>query len=201
MDSFRTSEAAAMTSSARIPLIQPGTRPELAQVERSIATERGGISPLYQALLNSAPIASGWEKFLTAVRKHTTVPPALRELVILRIAVLNGATFEFDEHVSPARAAGVSDAKMEAVKRWRMGSRKADDADPFDDDDRLALELADAMTRDIEVPDALMNRLAARFDARGVLEIVATVAAYNMVSRLLVALRIRHGGSSPSRPS
>ena len=192
-----------MTSSARIPLVSPGTRPELAQVERAIATERGGISPLYQALLNSAPIAAGWEKFLTAVRKHTTVPPALRELVILRIAVLNRATFEFDEHVSPARAAGVPDVKMEAVKRWRVGSREEDTQsdDPFDDDDRLALELADAMTRDIEVPDALMNRLAARFDARGVLEIVATVAAYNMVSRLLVALRIQHGGASPSRSS
>lgn len=192
-----------MTSSARIPLVQPGTRPELAEVERAIATERGGISPLYQALLNSAPIASGWEKLLTAVRKHTTVPPALRELVILRIAVLNRAAFEFDEHVSPARAAGVTDAKMEAVRRWRMDSRQEDAewADPFDDDDRLALELADAMTRDIEIPDALMNRLAARFDARGVLEIVATVAAYNMVSRLLVALRIRHGGASPSQSS
>ena len=55
------------------------------------------------------------------------------------------------------------------------------------------------MTRDIEVPDALMERIAARFDARGVLEVVATVAAYNMVSRLLVALRIEHGGASPSR--
>ena len=183
-----------MTPSARIPLVQPGTRPDLAEVERSIARERGGISPLYQALLNSAPIASGWEKFLTAVRKQTTVPPELRELVILRIAVLNRAAFEFDEHVSHARAAGISEAKMEAVKRVPLAS-----ADPFTDDDRLAIELADAMTRDIEVPDALMNRIATRFDARGVLEIVATVAAYNMVSRLLVALRIRHEGTSPSR--
>jgi AhpD family alkylhydroperoxidase len=192
-----------MTPSARIPLVEPGTRPELAEVERSITRERGGISPLYQALLNSAPIAAGWEKFLTAVRKQTTVPPALRELVILRIAVLNRATFEFDEHVAPARAAGVSDAKMEAVKRWRLEPREnsvsATHADPFTDDDRLALELADAMTRDIEVSDALMNRIATRFDARGVLEVVATVAAYNMVSRLLVALRIQHGGDPPSR--
>jgi len=188
-----------MTSSSRIPLVQPGTRPELAEVERSIARERGTISPLYQALLNSAPIASGWEKFLTAVRKHTTVPPALRELVILRIAVVNRAAFEFDEHVAPARAAGVSDAKIEAVQRWRIASRDGPAArdDPFTEDDRLALELADAMTRDIEVPEALMERVAARFDARGVLEIVATVAAYNMVSRLLVALRIQHG-SPPS---
>jgi alkylhydroperoxidase family enzyme len=194
-----------MTSS-RIPLVRPGTRPELADVERSITRERGAISPLYQALLNSAPIASGWEKFLTAVRKQTTVPPVLRELVILRIAVLNRAAFEFDEHVPHARQAGIPDAKIEAVKRWRVEAQ-ADDrtpaatADPFTADERLVLELADAMTRDIEVPDALMARIAARFDSRGVLEIVATVAAYNMVSRLLVALRIRHEGDSPSRSS
>jgi alkylhydroperoxidase family enzyme len=195
-----------MTSSTRVPLVRPGTRPELADVERSIVRERGAISPLYQALLNSAPIASGWEKLLTAVRKETTVPPELRELIILRIAVLNRATFEFDEHVPHARQAGIPDAKMDAVRRWRMEVRGDDTArtgaaDPFTDDDRLVLELADAMTRDIEVPDALMERVAARFAARGVLEVVATVAAYNMVSRLLVALRIRHGGASPSRSS
>lgn len=194
-----------MTSS-RVPLVRPGTRPELADVERSILRERGAISPLYQALLNSAPIASGWEKFLTAVRKQTTVPPALRELIILRIAVLNRAPFEFDEHVAHARQAGVSDAKMEAVKHWRKEARaedggRAEAVESFTADERLVLEIADAMTRDIEVPDALMARIAARFDPRGVLEVVATVAAYNMVSRLLVALRIRHGWPSPSRSS
>jgi phosphate transport system substrate-binding protein len=40
--------------------------------------------------------------------------------------------------------------------------------------------------------EELMERLSARFDARGVVEVVATVAAYNMVSRFLVALRIAH---------
>jgi 4-carboxymuconolactone decarboxylase len=48
------------------------------------------------------------------------------------------------------------------------------------------------MTRDVDVPDALMQRLAAHFDARGVVEVVATIAAYNMVSRLLVALKVAH---------
>ncbi len=37
-----------------------------------------------------------------------------------------------------------------------------------------------------------MDRVHSRFDDRGVLEIVATVAAYNMVSRFLVALHIGH---------
>jgi len=53
--------------------------------------------------------------------------------------------------------------------------------------------VTDAMTRDVRVPDALMARLQQHFDARGIVEVVATVAAYNMVSRLLVALNIGHG--------
>ena len=37
-----------------------------------------------------------------------------------------------------------------------------------------------------------MRRLNDRVDARGVVETVAAVAAYNMVSRFLVALNITH---------
>jgi len=186
-----------MTAPIRVPLVTPGTRPELSAIERSIAEQRGGISLLYQALLNSAPLASGWEKLLTAVRNQTSVPAHLRELIILRVAVLNRATFEFEAHVPSARAAGIADAKMDAVRHWRAESRDAGatGATPgvvFSDDEVLVLELADAMTRDIEVPDGLMERLAKRFDARGVVEVVATVAAYNMVSRFLVALKIEH---------
>ena len=48
------------------------------------------------------------------------------------------------------------------------------------------------MTRDIEVPPEIIARLRTRFDTQGAVEIVATVAAYNMVSRFLVALGIVH---------
>ena len=46
------------------------------------------------------------------------------------------------------------------------------------------------MTRDIEVSDTLFERLAGRLDAKTIVELTATIAAYNMVSRFLVALRI-----------
>jgi len=80
-------------SSSRVMPVRPGTRPELAEIEGRILAERGRISPLYEVLLNSGPIAAGWERLLTAVRKQTTIPADLRELVILRVAVLNAATF------------------------------------------------------------------------------------------------------------
>jgi 4-carboxymuconolactone decarboxylase len=176
-----------MKQSIRLPLVEPGTRSDLAEIEASIRAERDGEIPvLYQVLLNSPSIASGWEKMLTAVRNRTSVPAGLRELVILRIAVINRASFEFEAHLPHARKAGVSESKVEAVRDWPQRR------EVFSEDEQLVLELADAMTRDVDVPDALMHRVCERFDARGVVEVVATVAAYNMVSRFLVALNITH---------
>lgn len=171
----------------RLPLISPGTRPALAEQEARILQARGRISPLYQVLLHSPPIAHGWEQMLSAVRNHNSIPAAIRELVILRVAVLNGAPYEFEAHVPHAQAAGVSDAAIAATRQLPLDAQA-----PLSEVQRIALDLADAMTRGIEVPDALYARVQAHFDAQGQLDLVATVAAYNMVSRLLVALRIGH---------
>jgi hypothetical protein len=75
----------------RITPVTPGTRPELAAIEAGITAERGRVSLLYQVLLNSPPLAQGWEQLLTAVRNRSSVPALLREMVILRVAVLNRA--------------------------------------------------------------------------------------------------------------
>ncbi|MBT9513796.1 MAG: carboxymuconolactone decarboxylase family protein, partial [Acidovorax sp.] len=60
------------------------------------------------------------------------------------------------------------------------------------EEERLLLELTDRMTRDVKVPEELMARVSARRKPSEVVELVATVAAYNMVSRFLVALNISH---------
>jgi AhpD family alkylhydroperoxidase len=172
-------------STPRVPLVQPGTRPELAEIEGRIRAERGRVSLLYQVLLNSGPIASGWERMLTAVRNQTSVPGDLRELIILRVAVLNRAGFEFDAHAPIAEREGLGAAKILAVKDAALSP-------VFDARERRVLALTDAMTRDIEVPDVLMAELQQHYDARQLVELVATVAAYNMVSRLLVALNVAH---------
>lgn len=78
-----------------------------------------------------------------------------------------------------------SEAKIEAVKALAL-------SDVFEPREMLVLELTDAMTTSIVVPDALFARLEQAYDATGLVEIVATVAAYNMVSRFLVALNISH---------
>lgn len=173
------------TDHIRVPLVTPGTRPDLAAVETRILAERGRISLLYQVLLNSPSIAAGWEAMLTAVRNRTSVPADLREMIILRVAVLNEARFEFEAHVPHALKAGFPQHKIDALCSPKP------DAD-FSEVERDLLALTDGMTRDVKVPDELMERIRARYTPQLVVELVATVAAYNMVSRFLVALNISH---------
>lgn len=173
------------TDHIHVPLVVPGSRPELAETEARIIAERGRISLLYQALLNSESIASGWESMLTAVRNRTTVSADLREMIILRVAVLNEADFEFEAHVPHALKAGFPAEKIEALKDLA-------DTSIFTSEEQLLLSLTDHMTRDVKVPAELMSEVTRRYDAQKVVELVATVAAYNMVSRFLVALNISH---------
>jgi alkylhydroperoxidase family enzyme len=46
------------------------------------------------------------------------------------------------------------------------------------------------MTRNIRVPKAIFEAVQHEFDAQMLVELTATIAAYNMVSRFLEALEI-----------
>lgn len=171
----------------RVKPITPGTRPELAAQEAQILAARGRISPLYQVLLNSPPMAQGWEQMLSAVRTRNSLEPALRELVILRVAVLNRAPYEFEAHVPHALAAGASQAAIAAMRDVPLAANA-----PLSAAQGVALRLTDTMTRDIEVPDALFAEVRQHFDAQAQIDLTVTIAAYNMVSRFLVAMQIGH---------
>jgi 4-carboxymuconolactone decarboxylase len=172
----------------RITPITPGTRPELAQLEASITAQRGRVSLLYQVLLNSPPLAQGWEQLLTAIRNRSSIPADLREMVILRVAVLNRAPYEFEAHVPHALKAGISQPKIDALRD--PGATSA--ADTFSAQERCVLALTDTMTRNIDVPDSVFDPVKAHFNDQQLTDLVATVAAYNMVSRFLTAFQIGH---------
>ncbi|MGE8689970.1 MAG: carboxymuconolactone decarboxylase family protein [Achromobacter sp.] len=175
-------------SASRVAPVVPGTRGELAVLEERIAAARGRISPLYRVLLNSPAVVEGWEAMLTAIRQKTSLPPRLRELIILRVATLNRAPYEFEAHVPHALAAGMPPALLEALRAGPASSEVRGLAPG----EAEVLALTDAMTRDIEVPDEVFAPLRARYDDTQLVELAATVGAYNMVSRFLVALRVGH---------
>jgi len=55
------------------------------------------------------------------------------------------------------------------------------------------------MTRDVRVPDSLFNLLRSRFSTTEVVELTATIATYNMVARLLLALQVEDERKAPAK--
>jgi len=168
---------------ARIPYPDPD-KPETAALVRRIKGERGKLFNLYGMLLHSPPVAEGWLTFLTAIRQKCQLSGRVRELVIMRIAVINDAEYEFRQHTPFALAEGITQPQIEALRRGEF--------DAFADAERSVLAYTEAMTRDVHVPDAVFDAVQAHFDERELVELTATIAAYNLVSRFLEALQIDH---------
>jgi AhpD family alkylhydroperoxidase len=155
-------------------------------VAARIRARRGGaLRPIDAMLLHSPPVADGWNALLGAVRDRMALAPALRELVVLRVAVLNGTPYEWEAHQAPARAAGIDAAAMAALR-----SGAAPTAAEFDGTQQLVLAYTDAMTTAVEVADELFEALRTRFGEETIVELTACVAVYNMVSRFVTALRV-----------
>ncbi len=171
---------------ARLAYVDESTNPAAAPLAQRIRAERGGkLLNLYKMLLNSPPLAEGWLKLLTAIRQQCNLPGKYRELAILRIAVLNDAPYEFDQHVPFALKEGTTEAQLQALRQPVID-------DSFNAAERAVLAYTDTMTRDIRVPDVTFDALRTFLDEREIVELTATVAAYNLVSRFLEALQIDH---------
>ena len=156
-----------------------------------IACERGNVLHLYQMLLHSPPLAEGWLGFLTQVRQKLNLDGGLRELVIMQVAHLNGAPYEAEQHEPIALKQGITTAQLAALPDWQGEAS-------FSAAQRAALRLADTMTREVRVPAAQVDAVREFLDDQETVELVGTIAAYNMVSRFLEALQIH---SSDERPA
>jgi len=171
---------------ARVPLVDETTHPELAPLVQRIRDERGGrLLNLYRALLNSPDLADVWLSFFTVIRQKGALSERFRELAIMRVAVLNGANYEYEAHVPFALKAGLTQAQLDALPAWRKSA-------VFGPNDRVVLEYTDAMTKKIRVPDRVFKRVKRLFDDREIVELTATIGGYNLVSRVLEALEIEH---------
>ena len=170
---------------ARIPYADT-TDPAIAELAEQIRRERGGkVLNLYRMLLHSPPVARGWLNLFTAIRQQAELAGRYRELAIMRIAVLNGADYEFQQHVPFALAEGLTRAQLDALKSG--GTPPG-----LTDVDRAVLAYADAMTRQIRVPDDVFAAVRKHFAERDLVELTATVGGYNLVSRFLEAIQVDH---------
>ena len=170
----------------RVPLVGDDTDSDLAAAVFAKGHELSGRSPvLYRMLANAPELLDAWVSFAWPLRNEARTPRALRELMILRVARLDGAEYERVQHEPMARAAGATDVQIDALGDWRGAP-----AGTFDDTEQAALALADGIATGGDVDDVTWGPIAERFDPRGCVELVLTASFYACVSRVLKTLRV-----------
>ena len=172
---------------ARLPDIEEQDHPELAPLVARIKAERGKLLDVYKVLLHSPAVMEGWLAFFTAIRQKTKLGGRYRELAIMRVAILNGADYEYQAHLPFALKEGSTKEQIAALKAWQVSPL-------FDAAERAVLAYTDSMTREIQVPDELFAEVRKHFDAQDLVELTATIAGYNLVSRFLEAMQVHHQG-------
>ena len=169
----------------RIPYIEEKDRPELAPLIGRIVAERGKLLDLYKVLLHSPAVMEGWLGLFTAIRQKTKLDGRIREFAIMRVAILNGAEYEYNAHLPFALNEGASAEQIAALKAWQLSPL-------FSAQERAALAYTDAMTKQVQVADELFAEVKKHFDNQDLVELTATIAGYNLVSRFLEAMQVHH---------
>ncbi|KUJ45960.1 alkylhydroperoxidase [Micromonospora maris] len=121
----------------------------------------------------------GLEKYVRANVEHTVL-----ELVKLRASMLNGCAYCVDMHSRDAMDAGESHRRLFAVAAWR-------EAPFFDERERTALALTDAVTRLGEhgVPDDVWAAAAKVWPEKALADLVLAIATINVWNRIAVTFR------------
>jgi AhpD family alkylhydroperoxidase len=123
---------------------------------------------------------------LGASVKKAGVPPRTLDLVHLRASQINGCSLCVEMHSTELKQAGEPDERIYTVAAWR-------EAPYFSDAERAALELAEAVTRLSDrpdaVPDELWDEVRRHYDEDQVAALLVAIASVNVWNRLNAATR------------
>jgi alkylhydroperoxidase family enzyme len=171
----------------RIPYM-PADLAEPADVVDAIRNRRGGsLNVADRMVLNAPNLARGWNALATVVRGQLSLPARLRELAICTVGVLNGADFEVEQHLPVFVDAGGS---LDTINEIRRTAPNIEDA-TLDPAERVVVRLSLEMTRGVRVSDENFNAAELLLENhQQLVELIATIAFYNMVARFLVALEV-----------
>lgn len=161
---------------ARIPYFDPDTAPD--HVLRALSGKRK--INVFRMIANAENCAPEVLALGQKLSKGSSLDQVHREVVILRVAHLTGAAYQWHEHTAVAKRVGFTQEKIDAVAAHPAAADH--DFDPFE---RVLLDFTDAVVRTATAPDALFDAVAAEYEHSRLVELVLLIGFYMMVGRVM----------------
>ena len=146
--------------------------------------QRGREVPaLYRMLGNSPAMLDAWVSMAWPLRSEPAADRGLRELLIMRTAVLTRSSFEWQAHWPAAVRAGVTVPQLEALGDWEASGE-------FSPAERAALACTDEIVLQGGAAPESVAGLRQHFAAGECIELILTACFYVCVSATLHSLAI-----------
>lgn len=169
---------------ARLPDPTAKLSPEAEELYLSLTARRGRIDGMYRSLLHYPELTRLVSELGTFLRFDSgALPPDLRELAILWVSRQLNAAYEWVKHAPPARAAGLPEKVIEAVRTGR-------EEQELTGDQKAVLDAARCVLERRSIPQALQDGLAARLGLPGLIELVVLCGFYQMIAGVIFAFDV-----------
>ncbi|MFB4309556.1 carboxymuconolactone decarboxylase family protein [Actinomadura sp. GTD37] len=134
--------------------------------------------PILGLLARHPRVGATWLAFSGTLLDEGTLDPRDRELLILRVGWRTRCRYLWAQHVGMGEAAGLMPEQLAAVPAGAA-------AVVWTEPDRDLLLAADQLVDGHTVDDAVWRRLSARFDERGLLELLFVAGGYVCLAMIL----------------
>jgi len=166
---------------ARIPYVDP----ETASAEVRATLQRLPVQlNIFRVMAHAESDFRPMLRLGTSILGRQKLGGKLRELAILLIASLSEAEYEWVQHVPVGKAAGVTAAQIEALRRGGIG------AACFDTNERLLLQFTTEVVRDAGASADTVRAMAACFSPREIVELILAIGYYMTIARLARTLDV-----------
>ena len=174
-------------SAPRIPPLPPDQWSDLVReaiaalrppgAPQSIRRRKGGPKGLnvLGTLAQHPVLMRAYHTFNGHILSSSTLTARQRELLILRVATVRDATYEWEQHVVIAADAGITDDEIARVAR-------GPDAPGWSTEEAALLRAVDELVSNAMVTDATWAELTATMDTHQLMDLVFTVGAYDLLA-------------------
>ena len=163
---------------SRIPLVGIDQQPEPV---RQWMQRRGSLN-VFRLLANAPQVFVGWTQMVDELFESPTFSPRMREVVILRVAHLQGSRYELGQHVAIARTAGLTEQQINAI----LDSGDLEAAG-FNGAERTALDVTTELCSTHRLRDDTFATAHAVFGDEALTELLMIISCYYGLALVLNA--------------
>jgi len=163
---------------SRIPLASIEEQPEPI---REWMARRGSLN-VFRLLANAPNVFGGWTQMVDELFDSPTFSRRMREVVILRVAHLQGSRYELGQHVGIARTTGLNDQQIYAI--LDRGDLDAAGLSPIE---RTALDVTTELCTTHRLRDGTFAAAQAAFGDEALTELLMIISCYYGLALVLNA--------------